>query len=92
MSTYVSPFSKPILVEVSAVKVTGTNKAQKPYCILAGYAHVGEQYPQPIEFYSEVQYAPGSQLLVPLVPSAKDGRLAFLPDFKAAKLTETKAA
>lgn len=81
-----------IRVEVVEQKISGVNKSQRPYSIYAAFAHVpGSKYPLPIEFYSETVYPLGVELDVPMVPSAKDGKLAYLPDFKAAKQTRKLA-
>lgn len=81
-----------IRVDIEAVKRKGTNKANRPYSIVAAYVYLpGYRYPQAIDFYTEQTFAVGSSLLVPLTAAVKDSRPAFELDFTAAEVMPLQA-
>ncbi|MNO60490.1 hypothetical protein D3C76_511060 [compost metagenome] len=82
-----------IRVEIDAIKRNGVNKRNNPYFILSAYAQLpGFKHPQLIEFYCETLHNPGTQLVVPVVASVKDGKASFDCDFAAAQIAVKQAA
>lgn len=71
----------------SGVRVDRKTSQQINYYIYLGYVSLpGYKHPQAVEHYSEQVIPSGTRLEVPVNVEVKDLKVAFTPDFRAAKL------